>query len=663
MNKIKLFTPLAALTLGYSEMSAQQAAATAVTSKYDYHAAFGQGFYTKNGNDLRLASGKPGPNYWQNRADYKIDVRLDDQKNEITGTEVITYTNNSPDNLEFIWMQLDQNLFKEDSRGHAIITPTGSRSGARGQKFDGGYKIKSVKILSLGKDRMADREAEYYIEDTRMQIMLPAELSSKGGQMKLQIEYSFISPDYGSDRMGVLNTKNGKIFSVAQWYPRMSVYDDVLGWNTTPYLGPSEFYLEFGDFDLNITAPANHIVVGSGELINPQDVYTPEQQKRWAAAEKSDQTVMIRSAAEVTDPSSRPAGKKELTWKFRIKNSRDVAWASSASFIIDAARMNLPSGKKSMAISAYPVESDGSGAWGRSTEYTKASNEINSRNWTEYPYPAAVNVASNVGGMEYPGIVFCGYTAKASSLWGVTDHEFGHTWFPMIVGSNERLHAWMDEGFNTFINSLAGEEFNKGEYSSPMPDMQTLGRMLTSSALEPVMSSPDNMKENSIGYLAYYKPAIGLKLLREQVLGKERFDRAFKAYITRWSYKHPTPDDFFRTMENVSGDNLQWFWRGWFQNNWKLDQAVTDVKYVKNDPKQGSVITVENLDQLPMPMILEITTQSGKKETVKLPVEIWVRTAKFTFQYPSTETITSIVSDPQKRLPDHNPANNTWTAK
>ena len=292
----------------------------------------------------------------------------------------------------------------------------GSRSGARGQKFDGGYKIKSVKLVSAEKGKTTEKDAEYFIEDTRMQIHLPTELPAGGAQIKLKIDYSFISPEYGSDRMGILNTQNGKIFSVAQWYPRMCVYDDVSGWNTIPYIGPSEFYLEYGDYDISITAPASHIIVSSGELVNPQDVYTAEQQQRWKAAAQSDQTVMIRSASEVTDPNSRPSAKQELTWKFKLKNARDAAWASSAAFIIDAARMNLPSGKKSMAISAYPIESDGADAWGRSTEYTKASNEFNSRKWMEFPYPAATNVASIAGGMEYPGIVFCGAKAKTGGL-------------------------------------------------------------------------------------------------------------------------------------------------------------------------------------------------------------------------------------------------------
>ena len=657
MNKLKIlycvFIFLCLVNKAYSQQ-------TQASGNYNYHETFGPLFYTKNGNELRSAGGQPGPKYWQNRADYKLDVRLNEQSNEISGTVLLTYTNNSPDKLPFIWMQLDQNLFKEDSRGQAIIPPGGSRSGARGQKFDGGYKIKSVKILSVDKGKAIEKNVEHFIEDTRMQVYLPVELSSGGGQLRLKIEYSFTSPDYGSDRMGVLNTKNGKIFSVAQWYPRMCVYDDVYGWNTIPYIGPSEFYLEYGDYDISITVPASHIVVGSGELMNPQDVYTAEQQQRWKNAAQSDKTVIIRSATEVTNPDSRPKGKQELTWNFKLKNARDAAWASSASFIIDAAKMNLPSGKKSMAISAYPVESDGNGAWGRSTEYTKASNEYNSKKWFEYPYPAATNVASNAGGMEYPGIVFCGAESKSGDLWGVTDHEFGHTWFPMIVGSNERLYAWMDEGFNTFINNLTSIDFNNGEYRQGTPDMHALGKVLTNPGFEPVMSSPNNMKENSIGLLAYYKPAIALGILRDHILGAERFDRAFKTYVERWAYKHPTPDDFFRTMENVSGDNLHWFWRAWILNNWKLDQGIADLKYVNNDFKQGALITLENLEKMAMPVILEIKTKTGKVSRLKLPVEVWERNSRFTFNYPSTEEIVSIVSDPDKVFPDSNPVNNTW---
>lgn len=494
-----------------------------------------------------------------------------------------------------------------------------------------------------------------------MQVFLPNSVASDGGRVKLKIEYSFIEPDYGSDRTGIQNTKNGKIFTIAQWYPRMCVYDDVEGWNTQPYTGPGEFYLEYGDFDLTITAPANHIVFASGELLNPQDVYTPEQLKRWAKAAQSEQTVIIRSADEVTQADSRPAGKKELTWHFKIKNARDASWASSAAFIVDAAKMDLPSGKKSIAISAYPVESDGVDAWSRSTEYVKKSIEYNSKQWFEFPYPAATAVAGIVGGMEYPGIVFCGYKAKKGSLWGVNDHEFGHTWFPMIVGSNERLYGWMDEGFNTFINTLSTADFNNGEYAHKPTDMHVAGAAVTRPGLETMLSQPANLKERNTGTLLYFKPGMGLTMLREQILGPERFDFAFRTYIARWAFKHPTPEDFFRTMENAGGESLQWFWRGWFLNNWRLDVAVRDVQYVDKDSAKGALITIDNLEKMAMPVILEIKTVSGKTDRVKLPVEIWERNSSWTFKYPSTEEIQSVTYDPDKVLPDVNPDNNVWT--
>ncbi|MDB4094468.1 M1 family metallopeptidase [Flavobacteriaceae bacterium] len=631
-------------------------------SNYNYNDAFGHDFYSKNGTATRSASGKPGHAYWQNSADYSIDVNLNETTKEISGSEIITYTNNSPDTLEFLWMQLDQNLFKKDSRGNAIIPIRGSRNGAKGQDFDGGYGINTIKLLYKNGRRFTEVEASYSIIDTRMKINLPKALEANGGSVRIKIDFSFTSPDYGSDRMGVLETENGRIFTLAQWYPRMSVYDDVSGWNTLPYLGAGEFYLEYGTFDVNITAPASHLVVCSGALLNPSEVYTAEQQNRLKKAKTSDATVMIRTEAEVTDPNSRPTSTSTLTWKFRIENARDVAWASSASFILDAARINLPSGKPSLAMSAYPVESVGQDAWTRSTEYTKASIEHYSEKWLEYPYPAAINVAGNEGGMEYPGIVFCNYDSKTAALWGVTDHEFGHIWFPMIVGSNERLHAWMDEGFNTFINSLSSAAFNDGEYKDPERNMHRFSSLLVNENLEPVYTSPDNLKEKNLGILAYYKPGAGLSLLREHILGPERFDEAFTAYINRWAYKHPTPDDFYRTIENVAGEDLRWFWRGWFVNSWKLDQAITEVKYVKNDPTQGALITIENLEKMPMPVVIEFKTKSGEVTRQTLPVEIWKRNTSWTFKHDSTEKLSKVVIDPDYVLPDSNSKNNKWKA-
>lgn len=617
--------------------------------KYDYVEAFKPFFYPQTGTETRSASGQPGHAYWQNSADYHMNVSLNEDKKEIAGTAEITYTNNSPDALNFLWLQLDQNLFAKDSRGNGVVPMSGSRNGAHGEELNGGYHIKSVKLDG--------REVQYTITDTRMQIDLPKELKAKGGKAKIAIEYSFISPEYGSDRMGVQDTKNGKIFTMAQWYPRMCVYDDVLGWNTMPYLGASEFYLEYGNITANITVPASHYVVASGELLNEKEVYTKEEINRWNDARNSDKTVMIHSESEIGK--NKTAGTK--TWKFKIVQARDFAWASSSGFIIDASRINLPSGKKSLAISAYPAESAGDKAWGRSTEYTKAAIEHYSNKWYEYTYPAATNVAGNEGGMEYPGIVFCHMDSKGESLWGVTDHEFGHNWFPMIVGSNERLFAWMDEGFNTFINGLSTEAFNKGEYYKK-PNLARSGSYLMGDHLEPIMVGPDNMKERNIAALAYYKPGTGLSVLREAILGPEKFDKAFRTYINRWAFKHPTPWDFFHTMENVSGEELNWFWRGWFFNKWKIDQAVKNVKYINGDFKNGAEVTVENLGQLPMPTTVQVKFKDGTLKTVKIPVEVWKRNTEWTFKVEAAKEIDEVKLDPNAVVPDINAKNNTWAS-
>lgn len=635
---------------------------TTQKSIYNYHDAFEPFFYTKNGTNTRSASGQPGHEYWQNRADYQLTAKLDEDKNEISGTGIITYINNSPDKMNFVWMHIDQNLFKSDSRGNAVIPVNGSRNGAQGQIFDGGHKIKSVKVISTNKGVATEKEAKYTITDTRMQVFLPQELKSKGGVVKIKIDFSFISPNEGSDRMGIIESKNGKVFSVAQWYPRMAVYDDVRGWNTNPYIGASEFYLEYGDFDISITAPSNHYVFCSGELTNPTEVYSQEHQKRWAQARLSDKTVTIRSEDEVKSTVI-SANKTTKTWRFKMKNSRDVSWTSSSAFIIDAAKINLPSGKKSLAISAYPVESSGPDAWSRSTEYTKAVIENYSKRWFEYPYPTAINAASIAGGMEYPGINFCSYKSKGKSLWGVTDHEFGHNWFPMIVGSNERLFGWMDEGFNEVINYLSSYDFNNGEYKVEPTDYHESADTFTNQSLEPVMSTPDNMKEANMGTLLYFKPSAALLLLREHILGAERFDLAFKTYIERWAYKHPQPDDFFRTMENVAGEDLGWFWRGLFVHNWKLDQGINSIKYINNDPKLGAHITVTNYEKMVMPIVAEIKTKLGMVSRVKLPVEVWQRNVDWTFKVNTSEEIDTIVLDPDHQFPDFNEANNTWNAQ
>lgn len=629
-------------------------------SNYNAREAFNPQFYPYPGNDLRSAGGEPGPKYWQNHADYKISCTLDTAKHHINGDVEITYTNNSPDNLRFLWLQLDQNIYRLDSRASATTTQAGGRW-ANGE-FTQGDVIRSVTVEGNGKKYAA----QYTITDTRMQVWLQDPLKSGGSKIKLFIPFEFDIPEYGTDRMGRVNTQNGWVYETAQWFPRLCVYDDIQGWNVLPYLGAGEFYLEYGDFEFSVTAPANLIVVGSGELLNPQDCFTTSQLKKYNDAKNSDRTVSIRSDKDISNKNEQPR-KGNSTWKFRITNARDVAWAASKAFVLDAARINLPSGKKSLAISAYPVESmkDKKGDdWRRSTEMIKASIEHYSAKWFEFPYPAATNVGGIVGGMEYPGIVFCSFTSKGSSLWSVTDHELGHAWFPMIVGSNERKYAWMDEGFNTFINDLSTDAYQNGIYkengffsdpNSPFMVKATFGEQM-----DGLFNIPDVIQQDNLGIAAYMKPSQMLHTLRDVVIGPDRFDRAFREYIERWAFKHPTPWDFFHSMENVAGEDLSWFWRSWVLNTWKFDQAVKTVKYVDNDPTKGADITIENKEKMPLPAIVLIRESNGKEHKLNLPVEIWQRGAEYTFGAPVTSEIKEVILDPEKKLPDWNRDNNKW---
>lgn len=640
---------ICALFLFYYSSSAQ-------VSIFDQRQAFNPEFYPNYGDNVRSASGTPGPAYWQNSANYKITVTLDDSNHSIAGNVIITYKNNSPQNLPFLWLQADQNIYSLQSRGVAQTNIAGGRWA--NQNFDGGYTISSVSIIKAGKEAKVD----YFITDTRLQIKLPNAVKSNGDSIKIKINYSFTIPEYGTDRMGRILTKNGWINEVAQWYPRMCVFDNIEGWNTLPYLGQGEFYLEYGNFEYTITAPANLVIAGSGELQNPSEVLTPVQINRLKLARQSDKTIMIRDTSEVGN--TLPGAKtKNKTWKFRCRNARDVAWAASAAFVWDAAKINLPDNKTALAMSVYPIEAASDTAWKRSTEYVKGAIEHYSEQWYPYTYPVAVNVAGIVGGMEYPGIVFCGLKAVKKSLWGVTSHEFGHNWFPMIVGSNERKYGWMDEGFNTFINTIANAAFNNGEYNNDTTSRYAHAKTYFSDSTESIFNLPDINSPKNWAINNYSKPGLGLQILREDILGKERFDNAFRYYINSWAFKHPAPWDFFHAIENYSGETLDWFWRGWFINNWKFDAGVNGVDYIDNDSSKGALITIELLQMMPMPVTVQITQASGKTEEVKLPVEVWHHGSKWTFKVSTTEKITAVIIDPAKRLPDINEANNVWNGK
>jgi len=630
-------------------------------SHYDPHKAFDPLFYPSGSTLYRSAGGGPGERYWTNRADYSIHTVLDTTDHTLSGDVTISYTNNSPDELSFLWLQLDQNIYRADARG----VVTGPLSGGRwsGKKFTEGMVIQSVTLVQDGKEE----KAVFAITDTRMQVMLPLSLRPRGGNVRMRIGYSFSIPEHGTDRMGRQLAHDGWIYEIAQWYPRMAVYDDVSGWDVLPYLGAGEFYLEYGNIDYTITAPSDLVVVGSGELLNPGEVLTAVQLGRLAKARESERAVYIRTAAEVAESNGHSPGapggsvRAPLTWHFRCNQTRDVAWAASRAFIWDAARIDLPDGRKALAQSVYPSESAGQKAWDRSTEFVKGCIELYSKQWYPYTYPVATNVAGTVGGMEYPGIVFCSSMEKDAGLWDVTNHEFGHNWFPMIVGSNERKYAWMDEGFNTFINAVNTRVFNKGEFYHK-GDAWREAPYLFGEKSEVIMTLPDVLLSANLGNEAYNKPGLALDLLRTYVLGEKRFDDAFRTYIRRWAFKHPGPWDFFRTMENVAGEDLGWFWRGWILNNWKLDQGVVGVRYKEDDPSRGAIITIENREEMVMPVFLAIQQVNGITDTLPLPVEIWQKGGIKAFTYPSVSRIRSIVIDPKHDYPDINPANNTWRA-
>nr|WP_246302040.1 M1 family metallopeptidase [Granulicella arctica] len=635
--------------------------APGVESPYDPRLTFAPLTLPSPVNVYRSSNGAPGPNYWQNEASYELHAALDTAAKELHTDETITYTNNSPDVLPSLWVQLEQNIYRKDSRG--LLMSGGARRGRRAnaepvaaapeKTTTEGYEFDSVEIES-GKQTS---KADYIVNDTRMQIRLAEPLRSHGGQLKIHIKYHYQIPGVWGGRTSWGMSKQGEIYDMAQWYPRMCVYDDLRGWDTLPYIG-SEFYLEYGHFDYFVTVPSNMIVAGSGELVNPKDVLTKTEIDRLEQARNSDKTVYIRTLAEVNDPASRPKQDGTLTWHFHMDHTRDVVWSASPTFVWDAARINLPDGKKSLAMSVYPPESAGPDAWDKSTEYTKDTIERFSKHWYPYQWPAAVSIAGFSSGMEYPGVVFDGITDKGPFFFWLTAHEFGHTWFPMIVGSNERRHAFMDEGFNTFIDIEESAEYAGGKYGPKRDSEYSAGGEPPDMILKvldnpdaPTVMAPADAYPMQLGHpVSYFKGAYGMVLLREQILGPERFDWAFRKYIKDWAYKHPSPSDFFREMESEGGEDLSWFWRGWYLNNWKYDVAVDKI--------EGSQVTISNRGQLVLPTTVEVTFKDSTKTRVKLPVETWLSKGTYVWTLENKTPIASVVVDPDHVLPDDNRSNN-----
>jgi hypothetical protein len=602
---------------------------------------------------LREGSGRAGPAYWQQRVDYTIAVSLDTATHTIAGRETIRYSNRSPDTLRYLWLQLDQNLFRDDSRG-ALLNPPDARFAARG--FRGGFVLDRVESVAPSGRQGLRRSLKTTENGTLMRVELDPPLPPRG-VTSFEIGYSFQVPEHGADRMGREQFPEGWLYEIAQWYPRLAVYDDVRGWNTEQYLGQGEFYLEYGDIDFSITVPRGFIVAGTGRLTNPLEVLTPQQRVRLARALHSDSTVAIITKSEVGQSSTRPAGAgATLTWRFSAQNVRDVAWAAAPNFIWDASGWN-----GILMQSFYPPVADS--IWRESTRMVRHSIKHYSEKWFQYPYPTAINVNGPVGGMEYPMMVFCANRRSREGLFGVTTHELGHQWFPMIVGNNERLYAWMDEGFNTFINIYSARTyFSDQAWLRARGQADQWAQFAATGRDEPGITPADRVTPELLGQVAYNKPATGLYLLRHAILDSTRFDAAFREYIRRWAFKHPTPAEFFRSMEDGVGEDLSYFWRGWFLRTDVVDQAVDSVRTFKDS--SGTTYTAIYLSSpggLPMPVDLRLTFADGSVESTRLPVEAWYEGNHFVYVRQFPKELVKVEIDPDKNFPDVRRQNNVWT--
>lgn len=539
-------------------------------------------------NGYRTASGAPGPAYYQQQADYKIAVELDDKNTKLYGTETITYHNNSPETLEYLWVQLDQNQkarnsqspLSESQKVNMAYPPDNFTRQFLQEEFDGGFKIEYVKDAS-------GTPMQYTINQTMMRIDLPQPLASgKAVSFSLKWWYNINNYRVIGGRSGYehFDKDGNNLYVIAQFYPRMAVYNDVEGWQNMQFWGAGEFALPFGNFEVSITVPADHIMEATGVLQNRSEVFTAEQLKRYELAEKTfDKPVVVVTQDEATQREKGFSNAKK-TWKFKAENVRDFAFSTSRKFIYDAMAVKL-SGKTVMAISLYPKESNP--LWGdNSTKVVAHTIRTYSKYTFDYPYPKAISISAEDQGMEYPMI--CWNYGRPDEKGFVSDrikygmtsviiHEVGHNFFPMIVNSDERQWTWMDEGLNTFLQYLTEQEYMKGYPSQRGPAAKIVPYMSGDQKfLEPIMTNSESIYQ--FGANAYAKPATGLNMLRETIMGHELFDHAFKTYANRWKFKHPTPEDFFRTMEDASAVDLDWFWRGWFYTTDYVDISIKEVK-------------------------------------------------------------------------------------
>ena len=561
-------------------------------------------------NVYRTASGAPGHEYYQQKADYVIEVELDEENNTISGYEVITYTNNSPDILKYLWIQLEQNVRAKNS--HSQLTSTNSMNNKMEfstlkrmhdrMNFDGGFKIEYVKD-------QGNKELPHTINETMMRIDLPKHLK-KGQSFSFKIKYSYNINDRmeigGRSGYEYFNKDQNSIYTIAQFFPRMAVYNEVEGWQNKQFLGRGEFSLPFGDYKVSITVPADHIVAATGELKNPTSVLSKTQIKRWEKAKKNYTEPVIIVTEDEAIENEKKKSKDKKTWIFEANNVRDFGWASSRKFIWDAMAVDI-SGKKVMAYSYYPKE--GNPLWEQySTRVVAHTLKVYSKYTIDYIYPQATSVHAKWIGMEYPMICFNfgrpeedGTYSKRTKyrMIGVIIHEIGHNFFPMIINSDERQWTWMDEGLTTFVQYLTEQEFERNYPSRRGPPTNIIDYMKgDKSGIVPIMTNSESILQ--FGNNAYGKPATALNILRETIMGRDLFDFAFKTYSERWAFKHPTPADFFRTMEDASAVDLDWFWRGWFYTNDHVDISLDEVNWFKinsGNPDIENIILKEQAQQ------------------------------------------------------------------
>ncbi|MDF9800975.1 hypothetical protein OKW21_006238 [Catalinimonas alkaloidigena] len=558
-------------------------------------------------NVYRAGSGAPGHKYWQQRADYKIECELNDETQRLTGSETITYYNNSPDPLEYLWVQLDQNMRAKDSDTYKTQTNSitdrmnvDNLESIVGYDFDGGHKIQAVKDA-------AGNDIPYTINRTMMRVDIPETLMP-GEQITFSVDWYYNINDRllmgGRGGHEYFPEDGNYLYTITQWFPRMAVYDDHNGWQHKQFLGRGEFALTFGDYEVAITVPADHIVASTGTLQNPEEVLTQEQRELLEKSKTADKPVIIVSQKEA-EKKEKSKAKDKKTWVYKAEDVRDFAFGSSRKYIWDAMGVEID-GRTVMAMSYYPKEANPLYEQ-YSTEVVAHTLKTYSKYTIPYPYPKAISVeASN--GMEYPMICFNygrpnpdgTYSERIKyGMIGVIIHEVGHNFFPMIVNSDERQWTWMDEGLNTFVQYLTEQEWDRNYPSRRGPAFKIVPYMKgDKSQISPIMTNSEQVQQ--FGWNAYAKPATALNILRETVMGRELFDHAFKTYATRWAFKHPEPADLFRTMEDASGTDLDWFWRGWFFTNDHVDIGIKDVKYFQintQDPRIENPIARENYEQ------------------------------------------------------------------